>query len=146
MPALLASFIAIASAYCCNGRGGGYCGTTAGGYQVGPGQIAADPRVLPMGTRVYVEGYGPATVTDTGGAIVGNHIDVWFRDCDDAWKWGKHPARVTVGGVAPDAPAAAPYVAETATYPDNGRWITVTRWHDPATGAEWDAFTAGVAP
>ena len=40
--------------------------------------IAVDPRVIPLGTKVHVEGYGYAVAADTGGAIKGNKIDVFF--------------------------------------------------------------------
>lgn len=79
----------LASAYCCQGVGGGYCGTTASGTRVGPNQIAADWRVLPRGSVWQVDGYGVSTVTDTGGDIKGQRIDVWFYDCAAAWNWGK---------------------------------------------------------
>ncbi|MDQ7861221.1 3D domain-containing protein [Peribacillus frigoritolerans] len=40
--------------------------------------IAVDPSVIPMGSKVYVEGYGYAVAADKGGAIKGNRIDVFF--------------------------------------------------------------------
>ena len=46
--------------------------------------IAVDPRVIPLGTKVYVEGYGYAVAADTGGAIKGNKIDVFFPSKSDA--------------------------------------------------------------
>lgn len=53
-------------------------GTTASGLAAGTGRIAVDPSVIPLGTKVYVQGYGEAVAADTGGAIVGNRIDLWF--------------------------------------------------------------------
>ena len=50
--------------------------------------IAVDPRVIPMGTRVYVEGYGLAIAEDVGGAIKGNKIDVFFNSYDETMSWG----------------------------------------------------------
>ena len=50
--------------------------------------IAVDPRVIPLGTRVYVEGYGYAVAEDTGGAIKGNIIDVFFTSNSEMSNWG----------------------------------------------------------
>lgn len=79
----------IITAYCCVGIGGGFCGQTASGAQVGPGTIAADPRLLPFGTRLFIPGYGDGIVQDTGGAIRGQRLDVFYPDCSDAWQWGR---------------------------------------------------------
>jgi 3D (Asp-Asp-Asp) domain-containing protein/peptidoglycan hydrolase CwlO-like protein len=64
----------------------GYCltGTTATGLPVGPGIVAVDPTVIPLGTRMSIPGYGDGVAADTGGAINGNHIDVWLASCRDA--------------------------------------------------------------
>jgi peptidoglycan hydrolase CwlO-like protein len=74
-----------------------YCmeGTTATGMPVGQGVIAVDPSVIPLGTKVYVSGYGDAIAADTGGAIVGNIIDVWLP-CSDAYAWGSRTVTVTI--------------------------------------------------
>ena len=65
------------------------------------GVIAVDPRVIPLGTRMYVEGYGFGIAEDTGGAIKGNIIDVCFEDRAAAMKWGRRQVRVHIftGGV-----------------------------------------------
>lgn len=55
-----------------------------GGYST----IAVDPRVIPLGTRVYVDGYGFAIAEDTGGAIKGNTIDVFMHTTEEARRWG----------------------------------------------------------
>jgi 3D (Asp-Asp-Asp) domain-containing protein len=75
-----------------------YClrGYTASGTYVGPGTVAVDPRVIPLGTRLYVSGYGYATARDTGGAIVGNKIDVWFPSLGQCYQWGYRTVTVTI--------------------------------------------------
>ncbi len=55
----------------------------------GTSTIAVDPRVIPLGSLVYVEGYGYARAADTGGAIKGNIIDVFFNSADQCTKWGR---------------------------------------------------------
>lgn len=58
--------------------------------------IAVDPSVIPLGSKVYVEGYGYATAEDTGGAIKGNRIDVFVPNHDDALQWGRKQVKVTI--------------------------------------------------
>ena len=58
--------------------------------------IAVDPKVIPLGTRVYVEGYGEAIAADTGGAIKGNKIDVFLSSQDAAVNWGRRTVQVTI--------------------------------------------------
>ena len=59
-------------------------GVTASGMQAGPGVVAVDPRVIPLGTRLYIASndgtadYGYAIAGDTGGAIKGNRVDLFF--------------------------------------------------------------------
>ncbi len=66
----------IATAYTADCAGCG--GMTAIGRRAGHGIVAVDPRVIPLGTRLYIPGYGLAVAGDTGGAIVGNRIDLGF--------------------------------------------------------------------
>lgn len=64
----------------------GYCltGTTATGLPVGPGIVAVDPSVIPLGTRMSIPGYGEGVAADVGGSVNGNRIDVWMASCSDA--------------------------------------------------------------
>jgi uncharacterized protein YabE (DUF348 family) len=58
--------------------------------------IAVDPSVIPLGTKVYVEGYGYAVAADTGGAIKGNKIDVFFPSKSDAYRWGRKTIKIKI--------------------------------------------------
>jgi uncharacterized protein YabE (DUF348 family) len=58
--------------------------------------IAVDPRIIPLGTKVYVEGYGYAIAADTGGAIKGYKIDVFFSSNADAYRWGVRKVKITI--------------------------------------------------
>ncbi|AXI08893.1 LysM peptidoglycan-binding domain-containing protein [Oceanobacillus sp. 143] len=58
--------------------------------------IAVDPNVIPLGTEVYVEGYGHAIAGDTGGAIKGNKIDVYVPTNQEAFNWGVRTVNVTI--------------------------------------------------
>ena len=58
--------------------------------------IAVDPSIIPLGSKVYVEGYGYATAEDTGGAIKGNRIDVFVPEQNDALQWGRKDVKVTI--------------------------------------------------
>jgi peptidoglycan DL-endopeptidase CwlO len=73
-------------------------GTTASGLPTAPGVCATDPGVIPMGTRFTVPGYGTCVAADTGSAIVGNIIDVWFSSLDDARAWGRQTVTITLLG------------------------------------------------
>jgi 3D (Asp-Asp-Asp) domain-containing protein len=69
---------------------------TASGMKSGRGVVAVDPKVIPLGTKLYVEGYGYAIAGDTGGAIKGDRIDVFFYSSDETARWGRRWARVFV--------------------------------------------------
>lgn len=64
-------------------------GTTASGKVAAEGRIAVDPSVIPLGTQVYVEGYGFAEACDTGGDIKGNTIDVYYNSASKCRSWGR---------------------------------------------------------
>jgi 3D (Asp-Asp-Asp) domain-containing protein/peptidoglycan hydrolase CwlO-like protein len=73
-------------------------GRTASGLPVGVGVIAVDPRVIPLGTRVFVPGYGPAVAADVGTAIIGNIIDLWMPTTAQARAWGRRTVTITIYG------------------------------------------------
>jgi len=58
--------------------------------------IAVDPRIIPLGTKVYVEGYGYAVAADTGGAIKGYIVDLLMPSHADAYRWGRKKVKLTV--------------------------------------------------
>ena len=58
--------------------------------------IAVDPRVIPLGSKVWVEGYGHAIAGDTGGAIKGNKIDLHMASNSDARNWGRRKVQIKV--------------------------------------------------
>jgi 3D (Asp-Asp-Asp) domain-containing protein/peptidoglycan hydrolase CwlO-like protein len=76
----------------------GYClrGTTATGIPVGWGVVAVDPTVIPLGTRMFVPGYGEGVAADTGSAVKGAMIDLWFPSCDQAIQWGWRTVTITL--------------------------------------------------
>lgn len=71
-------------------------GLTATGISAGRGIVAVDPHVIPLGTRVYVPGYGVALAADVGGAIVGNKIDLCVEDYSEAMRFGRRSVKVYV--------------------------------------------------
>ncbi|MDK2817775.1 MAG: hypothetical protein PWR22_2404 [Moorella sp. (in: firmicutes)] len=71
---------------------------TATGIWPYRGIVAVDPRVIPLGTRLYVEGYGYAVAQDTGGLIKGNRIDVFLESEAEAIQWGRRPVTVRILG------------------------------------------------
>lgn len=64
-------------------------GVTSIGWQATPGIIAVDPRVIPYKTRLYVPGYGFGIAGDTGSAIVGHRIDLFYDTEQEAMRWGR---------------------------------------------------------
>lgn len=83
------------TAYCT-----GCSGTTANGTDLRANPnlkvIAVDPRVIPLGTKVWVEGYGEAVAADTGGAIKGNKIDVFIPSKAGAYEWGRKSVTIKI--------------------------------------------------
>lgn len=72
-------------------------GTTASGAPAGPGSIAVDPRIIPLGTELEVEGYGRGTAADTGGAIKGRRLDLWMTPAE-CRQWGRRTVSVRILG------------------------------------------------
>ena len=81
---------------------GGYAGQSATGVPLDKGVIAVDPRVIPLGSRVYIEAldgswsYGYAVAADTGGAIKGKRVDLCYRTQKECIQFGVRPCRVYV--------------------------------------------------
>jgi len=73
-------------------------GRTASGLPVGPGIVAVDPLVIPLGTRMFIPGYGPGIAADTGTAIKGNIIDLWMPSTAAARGWGRKTVTITIYG------------------------------------------------
>lgn len=83
-----------ATAYCLKGR-------TAIGGSVRRGIVAADPRILPLGTRIVIDAgaySGTYTVADTGGAVKGRVLDIWVPSCAEANRFGRKTIKVSVVG------------------------------------------------
>jgi 3D (Asp-Asp-Asp) domain-containing protein len=82
----------LATAYTANCAG---CdGMTAIGRRAGYGIVAVDPRIIPLGTHLYIPGYGMAIAGDTGGDIVGHRIDLGFDSMRDAMLFGRRSVKV----------------------------------------------------
>jgi 3D (Asp-Asp-Asp) domain-containing protein len=60
--------------------------------------VAVDPAVIPLGTRLSIPGYGQGVAADTGGAIIGARIDLWFSSNAEAMAWGRRTVTISVGG------------------------------------------------
>ncbi len=87
-----------ARAYCLPGR-------TSQGTPVGHGTISVDPRVIPLGSRIYVPGYGYGRAVDHGSSIRGNQIDVWMPTAADCRRWGVRKVEIVVNPPAEQARA-----------------------------------------
>ena len=71
-------------------------GSTASGLPVGRGVVAVDPAVIPLGTRMFVPGYGEAIAADVGTAVRGLLIDLWFPTLAEAQAWGRRTVTITI--------------------------------------------------
>jgi len=94
---LIGEWDMLATAYYAFGKGGNDIngnGITAIGLRARKGIIAVDPRVIPLGTRIYIPGYGEALAADTGGWIKGNRIDLCFETYEECFRWGKRRIKI----------------------------------------------------
>ena len=77
-----------------------HCGSGTGLTSIGlvpvRGIVAVDPHVIPYYTKMYVPGYGVAMAGDTGGAIVGNRIDLFMDSYEEAINWGRRDVEVYI--------------------------------------------------
>jgi len=71
-------------------------GRTATGIPVGWGVVAVDPSVIPLGTRMTIPGYGEGVAADTGSAVRGATIDLWFPTLAQARAWGRQAVTITL--------------------------------------------------
>ena len=69
---------------------------TATGTWPSRGTIATDPRVIPTGSKLWVEGYGEAVAADTGGAIKGQRIDLYMDTKHECLQWGRRKVEVQI--------------------------------------------------
>lgn len=83
------TFTAIATSYCLRGR-------TATGTKPKIGTVAVDPRIIPLGSILYIKSYGWARAEDTGSAIKGKRIDIWLPSKEQSLKWGVKRVKVVV--------------------------------------------------
>ncbi|WP_297436483.1 3D domain-containing protein [uncultured Clostridium sp.] len=58
--------------------------------------VAVDPRVIPLGSKLYIEGYGYAVAEDTGGAVKNNIVDVFLNTRQECMNWGRRNVKVTI--------------------------------------------------
>jgi len=71
-------------------------GKTASGLRCAKGAVAVDPKLIPLGTHMYVPGYGAAVAADVGTAVKGRIIDLWMPTDAAARKWGRKTITITV--------------------------------------------------
>jgi 3D (Asp-Asp-Asp) domain-containing protein len=93
---LVAVYAMVATAYTADSAQAVPTGRTATGLPARYGVVAVDPRVIPLGSRLFIQGYGTAIAADTGGAIRGNRIDLCMDSLRSAINWGRQPVKVYV--------------------------------------------------
>ena len=97
-PTVVKTFKVTATAFTANCKG--CSGVTSTGFNLKKNPnakiIAVDPKVIPLGTKVWVEGYGEAIAADKGGSIKGNKIDVFMPTKSKAYSWGRRTVTVKI--------------------------------------------------
>ena len=105
-------------------------GITYSGVKVRRGvvsTIAADPKVFPIGTLLYIPGYGYGVVADTGKLIKGNRIDLYFETPGQVYReWGKRTVKVDVL-VRGDGRLTEARIAELGRAVEAGKWLPVAK-------------------
>src|SRR3972149_7936211 len=94
---LIGEWDMVATAYYAFGKGGNDIngdGITAIGLRARKGIVAVDPKVIPLGTRLYIPGYGEALAADTGGWIKGSRIDLCFETLQEAFWYGRRKKKI----------------------------------------------------
>lgn len=87
----------VATAYTADPAENGPWGNVAyDGQPLRRGIVAVDPDVIPMGTRLYIEGYGEAIAADQGSKIKGNRIDLFMDSKTEAYNWGMRTVKVII--------------------------------------------------
>lgn len=71
-------------------------GITKSGVPVRRGIVAVDPKIIPLGTKLYIKEYGEAIALDTGGAIKGNKIDLYMETKKEAFEFGRRKVKVQI--------------------------------------------------
>ena len=92
------SLSVLATGYSAGPAGGAVGNWTATGVRCTYGAVAVDPRLIPLGSKLYIEGYGYGFACDTGGAIKGHHIDLAFNSPSAAFRHGKRRMKVWILG------------------------------------------------
>ncbi len=85
-----------ATAYTKSKSEGTHKGITKSGTQVSRGSVAVDPRRIPLGTKLYIEGYGHAVACDTGGDIKHDRIDLYMETKKEAFEFGRRDVKVYI--------------------------------------------------
>ncbi len=96
--AAVKSLTVLATGYSAGPAGGAVGNWTATGVRCTRGAVAVDPRLIPLGSKLYVEGYGYGFACDVGGAIKGKHIDLAFDSPGAAMRHGKKQVKVWILG------------------------------------------------
>ncbi len=86
---LAGEFTMVATAYFAGGGGLNGNGITATGLRARKGVVAVDPKIIRLGTRLYIEGYGEAIAADTGGWVKGSRIDLCFDSLEECYRYGR---------------------------------------------------------